>query len=51
MESDYKKLKPKLSIELEQENPPQKKSLWQKIKDLHTQRPEGESSEDWRNRE
>jgi len=32
MESDYKKLRPKLSLELDQEKP-RRKSLWQKILD------------------
>jgi hypothetical protein len=52
MESDHE-LKPKLSLELDQEKPPnnKKKSLWQKIKDFFSQEPEGQGSEKWRNRD
>jgi len=47
MESDYKKLKPKLSIELEQDKQPQKKSFWQKVKEFFTQEPEDSDLSDW----
>jgi len=50
MESDHKEPKPRLSLELDQEEPP-KKTLWQKIKDFFTQEPEGKGSEDWRSRD
>jgi len=52
MESDDKKSKPKLSLEPDQEkSAKKKKSLWQKIKEFFTPEPEGQGSEDWRNRD
>ena len=51
VESDCE-LRPKLSLEPDQEKPPEKKkSLWQKIKDFFIQEPEGRSSGRWRVRE
>jgi len=50
VESDCE-LKPKLSLEPDQEKPAKKKGLWQKIKEFFTQEPEGEGSEKLRNRD
>ncbi len=36
MKSNGKEPKPKMSLELDQEKPPKKKSLWQKIKEFFT---------------
>ncbi len=51
MESDYKKPKPKMSLELDQGKPQEKKSLWQKIKEFFAQEPEEQGAEYWRNRD
>ena len=52
MESDDdREPKPKMSLELDQEKPPQKKGLWRKIKEFFTQGPEGRGSEYWRDRD
>ncbi len=53
MESDDKEPKPKVSLELDQEKPPKKKGLWQKlldrIEELRKEEEEGESRDpsDW----
>jgi len=53
MKSDYKELRSRLSLKLDQEKPSnsKKKGLWQKIKDFLTQGPERRGSEDWRSRD
>ncbi len=54
MESDEKKPRLKMSLELDQEEPPKRKSLWQKLlevleQELKRGREEGESRDpsDW----
>jgi len=52
MESDYKEPKPKLSFELDREEPSKnKKNLWLKIKKFFTQGPEGPDSQYWEDRD
>ncbi len=48
MESGHKNLQPKISSKLDQEKPPKKKGLWQKIKDFFTQ---GSDSQYWEDRD
>jgi len=50
MESDFE-IRRDLRLKHGEQKPPRKKSFWQKIKEFFTQEPEGQGSENWRNRD
>ncbi len=51
MESEHKNAQPKMSLELEQKEPPEKKNLWQKIKGFISNVVERRTSEEWRRKD